>query len=113
MVGLSDALLFKAEKKLMREEKGSGSSMSHSVLAELTDTTFNRHQEHCPGLVFDVDHTNVQSVYIPYPLLAQLIEICAKVAIEGAKLHIKSPVFHYCHNHCYHFLSLQEFLFTL
>lgn len=67
MVGLSDALLFKAEKKLMREEKGSGSSMSHSVLAELTDTTFNRHQEHCPGLVFDVDHTNVQSVYIPLP----------------------------------------------
>ena len=67
MADLSDALLFKAEKKLMMEEKGNGSSMSRSALGELANTTFNSHQEHCPRLVFDVDHTNMQSDYIPLP----------------------------------------------
>ena len=65
MADLSDALLFKAEKKLVMEEKGNGSSMSRSALGELANTTFNSHQEHCPHLVFDADHTNVQSDYIP------------------------------------------------
>ena len=67
MADLSDALLFKAEKKLVMEEKGNGSSMSRSALGELANTTFNSHQEHCPHLVFDADHTNVQSDYIPLP----------------------------------------------
>ena len=63
----SDALLFKAEKKLMREEKGNGSSILRFVLGDLANTAFNSHQEHCPSLVFDADHTNVQSDYIPLP----------------------------------------------
>ena len=63
----SDALLFKAEKKLMREEKGNGSSILRFVLGDLANTAFNSHQEHCPSLVFDADHTNVQSDYSPLP----------------------------------------------
>lgn len=64
MADLSDTVVFKARKILMREEWGNALSMACPLLGKLDNTIFKSHQEHFPSPVFDANHTNMQSVTV-------------------------------------------------